>query len=80
MERQNVTLSIPKDLLLKAKHLAVNRGSSLSGWLTETLEDIVAREEDYTEARNRQEHLLEKGLKLGLYGKVSWPREEVHER
>lgn len=79
MERQNVTLSIPKDLLLKAKHMAINKGSSLSGLLTATLEEIVAREEGYEEARIRQEQLMDKGLNLGLNGKVHWSRENVHE-
>jgi len=80
MERQNVTLSIPRDLLLKAKHLAVKKESSLSGLLTTTLEDIVAREEGYEEACKRQGYLMEKGLNLGLGGKVPWTREDVHER
>lgn len=80
MERQNVTLSIPKDLLIKARHLAVNKDTSLSGLLTATLREIIAREEGYEEARNRQIALMETGLDLGLHGDVKWTREEIHER
>ncbi len=75
-----MTLSIFKDLLVKAKHLAVNKGSSLSGLLTATLEEIVSKEEGYKEAHIRQAHLMGKGLDLGLNGKVHWGREKVYER
>ncbi len=39
---QNVTLAIPKDVLRKAKILAVQKNTSLSGLLTQTLIDLVA--------------------------------------
>lgn len=34
MEYQNVTLSLPKATLRRAKHIAIERGTSLSGLLT----------------------------------------------
>ena len=37
---QNVTLSIPKDILRKAKILAVQKNTSLSGLLTQTLTEL----------------------------------------
>ncbi len=80
MDRQNVTLSIPRDVLKKAKHLAIDKQTTLSGLLTSTLEGLVAHEENYREACKRQLQLLDKGLDLGLQGQVSWTREEVHER
>ena len=40
METQNVTLSIPKDVLLKVKLLAVKRQTLVSGLLTQTLERL----------------------------------------
>ncbi|MBI2357305.1 MAG: hypothetical protein HYV04_00035, partial [Deltaproteobacteria bacterium] len=43
VEKQNVTLSIPKDVLREAKHLAVDRGISLSGFLVEALEERAKR-------------------------------------
>lgn len=33
MEHQKVTLSLPKELLKRAKHIAIERGTSLSGLL-----------------------------------------------
>ncbi len=42
MENQNVTLSIPKGVLRKAKILATRKGKSLSNLLTQTLKELVA--------------------------------------
>jgi hypothetical protein len=70
MEKQNITLSIPKDTLLKVKLLAVKRQTSVSGLLTETLETLV------------QQHLqwLEQGVDLGTNGHILTGRDELHER
>lgn len=80
MIRQNITLSIPKEVLQKAKHLAIDKQTTLSSLLTSTLEELVAREENYQEACKRQLQLLDKGLNLGLQGQVKWSREALHER
>lgn len=77
---QNVTLAIPKDILRKAKILAVQRNISLSGLLTQTLTDLVAHREAYEQARQRNIALLKRGFELGSQGKANWKREELHER
>jgi hypothetical protein len=80
VERQNITLSIPRETLKKAKHLAVAREQSLSGLLAEFIEELVRHDESYKEAQQRQMIVMEKGLDFGLQGKVAWTREELHER
>ena len=80
MERQNITLSIPRDILLKVKLLAVRRGTSVSGLLTQTVERLVEQEEAYAHARQRHLQWLEQGIDLGTQGQVSAPRDELHER
>lgn len=80
MERQNITLSIPKDILLKVKLLAVRRGTSVSGLLTETVERLVEQEEAYAHARQRHLQWLEQDIDLGTGGHISTPRDELHER
>ncbi len=80
MERQNITLSIPKETLKKARHLAVEKEQSLSGLLTEFIEELVRHDESYRDAQQRQMVVMEKGLDFGLQGKVTWSREELHER
>ena len=77
---QNITLAIPKDILRKAKILAVEKNTSLSGLLTQTLKELVEKQEAYDQARHRNLTLLEHGLDLGTQGKTNWEREELHER
>ncbi len=80
MERQNVTISVDKNLLKKAKYIAIDRHTSLSGLLSETLKELVESDEKYSEAKNRQLDLLTTGMDLGLDEKINWSREELHER
>jgi hypothetical protein len=80
MERQNITLSLPKDLLQKAKILAVKNNTSLSGLLSDLLAKITNEEEAYQVAKARHLRMLKKGFDLGLKGETFWKREELHER
>ena len=80
METQNITLALPKELLRKVKLLAVEKQTSVSRLLTETLKEIVAREEAYARAKQRHLALLEQGIDLGTQGTIRWWREDLHER
>lgn len=80
MKTQNITLSLPKEILLKVKLLAVKRQTSVSGLLTEILENLVRQEDDYEHARGRHLQWLEQGIDLGTGGHVSATRDELHER
>ncbi|MHB1660755.1 MAG: CopG family transcriptional regulator [bacterium] len=80
MERQNITLSLPKALLKKAKTMAVMEGRSLSDLLKTTLEEKIKNESGYRSAKNRQISIIEKGFNLGTKGRISINREELHER
>ena len=80
MERRNVTLSLPKALLRKAKTLAVKKERSLSDLLRETLEEKVKEETGYQRAKERQIALMEKSFDLGTKGRPAASREELHER
>jgi hypothetical protein len=80
MKTQNITLSIPKEILLKVKLLAVKRRTSVSGLLTQTLERLVQQEETYVHARQRHLQWLAKGIDLGTDGQILTRRDELHER
>jgi len=80
METQNITLSLPKDVLLKVKLIAVKRQTSVSGLLTQTLENLVRQEEVYGHSRLRHLQWLEQGIDLGTGGQVTTTRDELHER
>jgi hypothetical protein len=80
MDTQNITLALPKDILLKVKVIAAKQGTSISGFLTEILEEIVTREEGYRAACRRHLALLEDEIILGTDGVTSWTRADLHER
>ncbi len=80
METQNITLSLPKDLVRKVKLIAVERQTSISGLLKELLIAEVAQEDRYAKARGRHLEALRRGTDLGTRGTISWTREELHER
>jgi len=80
MQKRNVTLSMPTDLIRRAKALAAARDKSLSELLRESLEEKVSEAAGYRQAMERQLRLLATGFDLGLRGKVSWSRDSVHER
>jgi hypothetical protein len=77
---QNVTVSLPADLLREAKHLAVDQGVSLSRFVAITLEQRVAAVRGYRAARKRQGRLLQAGLPLDTGGRIRWDRDALHER
>lgn len=76
--KQNITVSLEKDVLRKAKVLAARRETSISGLLRQQIETLVGQEEAYERARSEAMKLLEKGFHLGGARMVS--REELHER
>ena len=80
MEKQNITLSIPKELLLRVKLMAVRRQTSVSGLMTKMLEKLVQQEDAYDRARRRHLQWLDRGADLGTGGQVLTQREELHER
>ncbi len=80
MEKQNVTLALPKDILQRARILAIERNTSLSGLLTQTLSEIVAQADAYADAQQRHLLWLQTAPDLGSNGQIPWSREELHER
>ncbi len=80
MNRQNVTLSLPKSLLKRAKVIAASKEKSLSQLLRESLEEKIKESTGYKKAMERQLRFMKKGFDLGTKGKITLSREELHER
>jgi hypothetical protein len=76
--KQNITLSIDKNLIRKAKVMAAQKQTSISQMLSRELEKIIQNTERYTWAKKRAFANLRKGFHLG--GKKVFSREELHER
>jgi Arc/MetJ-type ribon-helix-helix transcriptional regulator len=73
-------LSLPRSLLSKAKLESVKQDKSLSEFLREALEEKLKERSEFQKAKRRQLEKLAEGLDLGTGGRISTPREELHER
>jgi hypothetical protein len=78
MAKQNVTISIARETLRKAKILAARRETSISGLLAKQIEILVGEEEAYERAERQASALLDKGFHLG--GVIRSSRDQWHER
>lgn len=76
--KQNITLSLEKDLIKKGKVIASKRDTSLSRLLSGFLKEIITQEESYELSKRKAMNILDKGFHLG--GKITCSREELHER
>ena len=80
MDTQNITLAIRKDVLHKARRLAVERQTSLSSMVTQAILELVEHEDAYQAACARQLAYLERVMNLGTQGAATWTREARHAR
>ena len=75
MATQNLTLSIPKDVLLGARKYALDQGTTVN----RLVRDYLAGLSDVEEQRRRAlEHWLN-GPKVEI-GPITWKREDLYER
>jgi hypothetical protein len=79
LKKQNITLSLSRELIKKAKHIAIDRNTSVSGLLSKMLEEIVEKDNSYKTASENQKKTMNK-YDLGTNGAISWNREELHDR
>ncbi len=76
--KQNITLSINKDLIKKAKILAAQKQTSISGMLSQELQKILDDSEEYELFKRKALINIKQGFHFG--GKIAVSREELHER
>ena len=76
--KQNITLSIEKNLIKKAKVLSAKKQTSISQILSQEMERIVRDSEHYERAKQRAIAHLRKGFHMGNNANIS--REQLHER
>ena len=76
--KQNITLSLDKDLIKKAKILAARRQTSISRMLSEELKKIIDESQECDWAKRRVLKNINKGFHFG--GKITVSREDLHER
>jgi Family of unknown function (DUF6364) len=78
IDKQNLTLSLDRQTIRKAKILAARRSTSISGLVTTQIELLIGEEEAYERAERDAIALLDHGFHLG--GQVRASRDELHER
>jgi len=78
LSKQNVTVSLSKHTLQKARVLAARRSTSISALLAEQIETLVGEEEAYERAERQALTLLEQGFHLGEVIRAT--RDQLHER
>jgi len=76
--KQNITLSIEKDIIKKGKVIAAKKETSISKMLGDLLKEITEKEDEYEAAKRKAIENLRKGYHLG--GHITWTREDLYER
>jgi len=77
----NVTLSLDDDLVKKARKIAVERDSTLTGMIREYLEKLAAGEAA-TGRRRREREALERAFERYQFkiGECTWKRADLYDR
>jgi len=76
--KQNLTISLDRQTIRKAKIVAAKRSTSISGLLARQIEILVGEEKAYERAERQAMSLLDQGFHLG--GSIRVSRDELHER
>lgn len=79
-DNQNVTLSLPRELLKRVKRVAADRDTSVSALMAEALRRLADEDSRYTAAKKRALAALRSPRNLGTNGRRSWSRADLHER
>jgi predicted transcriptional regulator len=79
-ENQNITLSVPREVLRRVKRLAADRDTSVSALMTEALARLTDDDRRYSAARRRALAAMKSAKSLGTGGRRTWTRDELHER
>ena len=80
MEKQNITLSLSKEVLRRVKVIAAEQDTSVTAIMEKLLSDYAAHHEGYRQAHQDHLELIKSGLDLGTEGVSNWTREDLHGR
>ena len=80
METQNITLTLPRELLKRIKRLAADRDTSVSALMVQALSSLADDDRRYLAAQRRALGALKQPKALGTNGTVTWSRDDLHDR
>jgi hypothetical protein len=78
--RRNVTFSLPEPLLRKFRVYAAKRNRSMTSLAADAIERILEQDEDSEEIKRRMIERLMNPPGWSSGGKITWTRDEIHER
>lgn len=79
MAMRNITLTMPEELVRRAKVAAAERDTSVSALVAEYFEALVQQEDGYDLMWAEEERLMQDGLPMRV-GEINWSRADLHER
>lgn len=79
MATKNITLSMPEELVRRAKVLAAQRDISVSSLVARLLEQLVGDVRDYDEVWELERQMMSDGIGLRV-GPITWSRDQLHDR
>lgn len=79
MGNRNITLTLPDELVRRAKVIAATRDTSVSALVAAYLDSLVSGEDDYERTWQEEVRLMRDGLPMTV-GTITWSRADSHER
>ncbi len=75
----NVTMTLDDEIIKKVKKIAVEKNTTLTGIIRDYLTRLAKREDQRTEEVIDELSAVMNGGKVKI-GKITWTRDELHER
>ncbi|MCV7106014.1 MULTISPECIES: DUF6364 family protein [Mycolicibacterium] len=78
MSTKSITLSMPEELIRRAKVLAAERDMTVSSLVARLLQQFDGDGRDYDEVWDAERRLMDQGIGLRV-GPITWSGHELHE-
>ncbi len=79
MSMRNLTVTLPAELIRRAKVVAAMRDTSVSALVAGYLQALADQDDDYDQLWRDEQRLMSEGLRMRV-GDLSWTRAATHER
>ena len=76
--KHNLTLVVEEDVLLAARKVALDRGTSVNQLVRDYLADLAQESSRRRLARAELKRLMKKGI--GEVGEITWSRDDLYKR
>jgi hypothetical protein len=80
MRSRNLTVNLPEPLLLALRVCAATRNQSMTSIVKEAIERTVEEGDEAGQAAKRLIERMRNSPDRGIGGKITWTRDDLHER